>query len=129
MGWRYLIFTIGALTIILWALRFLVFPLYESPRFLVSHGRYAEAVEVIHRVAEYNGKSTGLTVEALERAGTDVVRGDEDGPERREVLGQESSWRMAHVRALFSTPKMAWSTSLLIALWGQWSLIRAISST
>lgn len=114
MGWRYLIFAIGGLTLVLWALRFLVFPLYESPRFLISHGRTREAVDAVHRVAAYNGKESGLTVEALERAGEEA--GEERGGE--DALGRESKWRTEHVRALFATPKMAWSTSLLIALWG-----------
>lgn len=118
MGWRYLIFAIGGLTVLLWALRFFVFPLHESPRYLLSHGRYREAADVVHKVAAYNGTSTGLTAEALERAGSDS-EGGAGAAARTAALGQESSWRMAHVRALFSTPKMALSTSLLIALWGE----------
>lgn len=119
MGWRYLIFTLGGLTLLLWALRFLVFPLYESPRFLISHGRVKEAVEVVRKVATYNGRETGLTAEALENAGAEAGGERQDTMIGREVLGKESKWNTKHVRALFATRKMAWSTSLLIALWGE----------
>ena len=36
MGWRYLLFTLGAFTLVLWALRFLLFTLEESPRYLAT---------------------------------------------------------------------------------------------
>ena len=43
MGWRYLLFALGGMTLFLWAVRFFVFPLEESPRFLVGRGRDEEA--------------------------------------------------------------------------------------
>ncbi|GAW04846.1 sugar transporter [Lentinula edodes] len=65
MGWRYLLFILGALTLLLWGIRFFVFKLFESPRFLVGIGKDAEAVEVIRMLAEYNSKTSNLTVDQL----------------------------------------------------------------
>ena len=50
-------------------LRFFVFHLYESPKYLMGRGRDAEAVEVIHKIAAYNGRTSSLTLEMLEDSG------------------------------------------------------------
>lgn len=116
MGWRYLLFVLGGLTLFLWGLRFFVFTLFESPRFLSGIGKDAEAVAIIRELAEYNGKTTTLTVEELEAPG----RSQDASPSRtrRDILSKGSRYDAGHIKALFATPKMAWSTSLLIALWG-----------
>ncbi|KAF8840640.1 MFS general substrate transporter [Paxillus ammoniavirescens] len=119
MGWRYLLFALGGLTLFLWGLRFFVFTLLESPRFLSGIGKDAEAVHVIRKLAEFNGKTTTLTVEQLEAPGrlnTDWDSSPSRG--RRNILSKDSKFDAGHIKALFATPKMAWSTSLLIALWG-----------
>lgn len=48
------------------ALRFFVFHLFESPKFLLSRGRQAEAVAVIHGLAHRNGARTWLTEDVLD---------------------------------------------------------------
>jgi hypothetical protein len=122
-GWRYFLFTMGGLMLFLWAIRFFVFKLYESPKYLMGRGRDKEAVEVVRKVAEYNGTTSSLTVEQLIAAGDYATSDKHDGP------GMDTSARAAiarklktmsgdHVRALFATRKLAWSTSLLITLWG-----------
>ncbi|KAG8215449.1 MFS general substrate transporter [Butyriboletus roseoflavus] len=116
MGWRYLLLALGGLTLFLWGLRFFVFTLFESPRFLSGIGKDAEAVDIIHKLAEYNGKATTLTVEELEAPGRS--RDASPSRTRREILSKDSRYDAGHIKALFATPKMAWSTSLLIALWG-----------
>ncbi|KAH7911870.1 major facilitator superfamily domain-containing protein [Hygrophoropsis aurantiaca] len=118
MGWRYLLFTLGGITLFLWAVRFFVFTLLESPRFLSGIGKDAEAVEVIRKLAEFNGTSTDLTVEELESAGSSGSRTRSASVERRQLLSKGSKYNADHIKALFATPKMAWSTSLLITLWG-----------
>lgn len=120
MGWRYLLFALGGLTLFLWGLRFFVFTLFESPRFLSGIGKDAEAVEVIHQLAKYNGKTTTLTVEELEAPGWDQDTSATRA--RRDILSKDSKYGANHIKALFATPKMAWSTSLLIALWGMVTL-------
>jgi len=55
--------------LIFWGLRFFVFKLYESPKFLMGRGMDVEAVDVVHKVAEYNGRTSTLTLEQLTRIG------------------------------------------------------------
>lgn len=38
-GWRYFVIVLGAITLIMFFLRFFVFKLYESPKYLMSHGK------------------------------------------------------------------------------------------
>lgn len=113
MGWRYLIFTLGGITLLMWTIRFFIFDLVESPRFLIGIGKDAEAVAIIHKIADYNGRPTSLTLENLTR----LDPKDETGV-RRPVLSRSTIYGVDHVRALFKTKKLAFSTSLLILLWG-----------
>ena len=118
-------------------LRFFVFHLYESPKYLMGRGRDAEAVEVVHRVARYNGTVSGLTVEMLREAEAEALAaaaGDASDAEKQggavgEGAAMDTSARAAvarklrafsgeHVKSLFATRKLAYSTSLLIILWG-----------
>jgi hypothetical protein len=120
MGWRYILFVLGGMTLFLWGLRFFVFDLFESPRFLVGIGSDAEAVAVIQHVAKYNSTTCSLTVDDLLKADGDADVSGQDTHIRRRILSTSSSFTFNHVKALFVTRKMAWSTSLLIAIWGEW---------
>ncbi|KAF8870172.1 MFS general substrate transporter [Infundibulicybe gibba] len=111
MGWRYLLFALGGITLLLWGLRFFVFTLLESPRFLVGIGRDEEAVDVIHQLAKFNSSSSSLNIEHLRKAGTTQQTGGK-------ILSRSSVFQLQHINALFATKKMAFSTSLLIAIWG-----------
>lgn len=110
------------MTLILWAIRFFAFHLEESPRFLVGRGRDAEAVAVIHRIAAHNGRTSSLTVEQLTEAG-EKAAAEEPGAtvaaRHRRLLSESSAFSVYHIRGLFETPKLAWSTGLLIFLWGK----------
>lgn len=118
MGWRYLLFTLGAITLFLWAIRLFAFTLLESPRYLAGLGKNSEAVEVIHRLAAYNGVTSRITVEMLEAAEKMAPAPAANGKGKKKILSQSSRFTTQHIKALFATPKMAWSTSLLIAIWG-----------
>lgn len=54
MGWRYLFIILGVMTLVIFFLRYFVFHLYESPKFLLSHGREQEAIDVLHKIAYFN---------------------------------------------------------------------------
>lgn len=41
---------------LLWFVRFFVFGFHESPRYLIGKGWDGEAVNVIHKIAKFNGK-------------------------------------------------------------------------
>ncbi|OAX35732.1 MFS general substrate transporter [Rhizopogon vinicolor AM-OR11-026] len=121
-GWRYFLFTMGGLMMLLWVIRFFVFDMYESPKYLMGRGRDEQAVEVVHKVAAYNGKTSNLTIEDLRGAGkladTPV---DDDAPMDTSVLAavrrKMEMFSSSHVQSLFATRKIAWSTTILIILW------------
>ena len=110
--------------IILWAIRFFVFNLYESPKYLMGRGLDAEAIEVLEKVATFNGSTNRLTLEQLRKTG--VVAGTEGGAERGGTVDGTVAAAIRrnlellkgdHVNSLFGTRKLALSTSLLIILW------------
>lgn len=54
MGWRYTLIILGGATLVVFFLRYFVFTFRESPKFLVSRGKEAEAIEVLHKIAKFN---------------------------------------------------------------------------
>ncbi|EAT83759.2 hypothetical protein SNOG_08591 [Parastagonospora nodorum SN15] len=66
MGWRYLLFTLGGITLLVFFLRFVIFNFQESPKFLLYRGNDAKAIEVLHNVAKFNKTACTLTLEHLE---------------------------------------------------------------
>ena len=119
MGWRYLLFMLGGVTLVMWFLRFFLFDLVESPRYLIGKGKDEEAVAVIHKIAAYNLTTSSLTVEHLTKIGS-IVNGSKDvvGQEKG-ILSRTSNFSTKPIKALFATKKMAYSTSLLISIWGK----------
>ncbi|KAK7059875.1 major facilitator superfamily domain-containing protein [Favolaschia claudopus] len=123
-GWRYFLYAMGGLMIFFWGIRFFVFKLYESPKYLMGTGKDEEAVAVVHKVAAYNGKTSELSIEDLRAA--DKVQDGGDGEHQQQVNVNKVSAVVQrklsvfggdHVRPLFATRELAYSTSLLIVLW------------
>ena len=100
----------------MWSLRFFLFDLVESPRYLVGKGEDEEAVAVIHKIAAYNSTTSSLTLEHLTQMGTIVDVDDACG---KGILSKTSNFTIGHIKALFATKEMAYSTSLLISIWGK----------
>lgn len=74
MGWRYTLIVLGCFTLAIFFLRFFVFTFHESPKFLLSRGREAEAIEVLHKIAKFNrAPPPQLTVEMF--AAIDLSQG------------------------------------------------------
>ncbi|KAL6251114.1 hypothetical protein RBB50_001322 [Rhinocladiella similis] len=65
LGWRYLLFLIGLITIVAFVLRSLVFKFDESPKYFVYRDRDQEALRVLEYMAKHNGQGCGLTLEML----------------------------------------------------------------
>lgn len=105
--------------LILWAIRVFFFTLHESPKYLMSAGRDEEAVAVVHKIALYNATTSDLTLEYL-RSAEDAGGRRLDTSVDATVQRSLSAFRGNHVKALFATPKLAYSTSLLTILWGEW---------
>jgi hypothetical protein len=66
MGWRYLMFTLGSITLFIFFLRFVVFNFKESPKFLVYRGQDAKAIEVLQHVAKVNKRECGVSLADFE---------------------------------------------------------------
>ncbi|OSC97471.1 MFS general substrate transporter [Trametes coccinea BRFM310] len=133
-GWRYFLYAMGGLMTLLFFVRFLLFHLHESPKFLMSRGRDAEAVDVVRQVARFNGKESSLTLDMLEevdRAAAEREQAKEAKVQQVKVVVKEargtgvkanlrrklSVLSLDHVRGLFATPKLAVSTTILIIIW------------
>lgn len=58
--------TLGGIAIAFGLIRILLFKIPESPRYLISKGRDAEAVEAVNYIARYNGKEELLTLDMLQ---------------------------------------------------------------
>ena len=123
MGWRYFIITMGGLTLLMWGVRFVAFTIYESPKYHMGKGRDEEAVRVVHEVAKRNGKTTTLTVEdlkACEALGGDGVTGSGVQTSASAAIKRNlQKLNASHVRALFATKKLAFSTAMIMIVWGE----------
>ncbi|KAL8278210.1 hypothetical protein RQP46_009383 [Phenoliferia psychrophenolica] len=115
----------GIAMLFLSAIRVFVLPMDESPKFLVSIGRDRDAVEVVHRIAKANGTVSTLTVEDLHEAAKPYFREAGDGDQ---AVTKFSTWGLVknslsdmdgeHLKGLFATPRLAYSTSLIIFIYG-----------
>lgn len=116
-GWRYFVYTMGAMTFCMFLSRFLLFHLYESPKFLLSRGRQAEAVAVVHGIAYKNRKATWLTEEILNEIGGDPVKVDQTLTTSDIVRRKFAAFSTQRIGPLFSDKKLGWTTVLLWFCW------------
>ncbi|KAH6683006.1 major facilitator superfamily transporter [Halenospora varia] len=115
MGWRYFVIVMGGISLIEFFVRFALFTIHESPKYLMGKGRDEEAVAVVHDVARRNGKTSTLTIEdlrACEIPGANVET-DAVAALKRKL----EKLNLTHVRALFATKKLAFSTGLIMIVW------------
>lgn len=120
MGWRYFMIVLGGVAMAMFFGRFIFFTIFESPKFLMGKGQDAEAVKVVHEVARRNGKTSSLTVEELQAcevlapAGTVAQQRSHAAAAIKRNLQKVDA---SHVKALFATKKLAYSTTLITAVW------------
>ncbi|KAI3396257.1 hypothetical protein diail_12339 [Diaporthe ilicicola] len=127
-GWRLFVLAIGLITFGMFCLRFFIFHLFESPKYLLSRGRQSEAVAVVHGLAFRNGAKTWLS-EAVLNA---VVDGDDSGDERAPhrvhaavpalstkgvIKAKLDEFSGARIRPLFSSRKLGLATALVWFCW------------
>ena len=122
-GWRYTLLCIGAICIFIFFLRFVVFRFQESPKFLLYRGRDNKAVEVLHKIAKFNGRESSVTLEVFE-ALSDEASSTGTGDTDRPILGASTknlkeNWstrisiELQRYKILFSTFTMARLTLLV----------------
>ena len=123
MGWRYTLFTLGAICLFIFFLRFIVFRFQESPKYLLYRGKDEKAVKVLHHIAKFNGRESAISMEvfsALTDEDSSVGTRDTGAP----ILGEgakqikSSLWEKAKLeivryKILFSTFTMARLTILV----------------
>ena len=99
--------------------RFL-FHLKETPKYLLGRERDEDAVEVVQKVAARNGKETWLKVEDLQRIDTELTQSTLpalNSPAKTILKRKLAKFKPSKVKALFCTPKMAISTTLILIIW------------
>ncbi|KAL1740355.1 major facilitator superfamily domain-containing protein [Schizophyllum fasciatum] len=111
MGWRY---TWGSITFLMFVMRFVVFDLQESSKYLIAKGRDEEALAVLQHLAKRNGRQISLTIEDFQS-----IKGGRDRTTTKDVLRRTfSNMSLSHIKPLFAGRKLAINTSLTILLWG-----------
>lgn len=126
MGWRYLLYTLGALSFVVFFLRFAIFTFRETPKYLLYKGQDAQAIEVMQHMAEVNKQQCRLTVEHLQSLGRGSDSGIEDAassdsliPGRKGILSLDKKffkfrrW-LERYKMLFGGLRM---TRLTILVW------------
>ncbi|KAJ8514378.1 hypothetical protein ONZ45_g8085 [Pleurotus djamor] len=109
----------GGVTLVMWVLRFLVFDLQESSKFMIAKGRDEEAVEILRHIARKNGRTITLTADALRRAAGESTSETNTHPTNYDLIKQSiSQFSLSHVTPLFSTKRLATNTAITILLWG-----------
>jgi hypothetical protein len=97
MGWRYLLFTLGAVTLFVFFLRFFVFHFRESPKFLIYRGQDAQAIDLLHHMAKINRTECALTLQtltALETESDSVESGGSSDPMIEQGMARiKKTWR------------------------------------
>ncbi|KAF2032310.1 MFS general substrate transporter [Setomelanomma holmii] len=117
-GWRYFMITMGGVALLMFLIRFLAFTIFESPKYLMGKGKDEEAVRVVHEVARRNGKTSDLTIENLRvcenlGTGSTPARTAATAAIKRNLQKLDAS----HVKALFATKKLAFSTTVITVVW------------
>ncbi len=123
MGWRYLMFTLGAICLFVFFLRFVVFRFQESPKYLLYRGKDEKAVEVLHHIAKFNGRQCDLTLEVLAaltdedsslgsaETGKPVLGGG--AKQTKSSFGDKVKIELARYKLLFANPLIARLTILV----------------
>lgn len=117
-GWRYLNYTMGATTLGMFLCRFLLFHLFESPKFLLSKGRQQDAVLVVRAIAYHNKKQTWISEEILNEIGGTPEDIADQGISNKEILKRTiTKFSGKRFKPLFAYKKLAINTLLLWTIW------------
>ncbi|KIK69824.1 hypothetical protein GYMLUDRAFT_151542 [Collybiopsis luxurians FD-317 M1] len=65
-GWKYLLISLGLITLSMFLARMVFFRLHESPRYLVHAGRPQEAIESLQLISKFNGSHLSLALEDVD---------------------------------------------------------------
>ncbi|KAK5467856.1 Filamentous Growth Regulator [Exophiala xenobiotica] len=111
-GWRYVWYSNGVLVLVMSVLRVTVIRLKETPKYLLAKGQDQAVVDTFHSIATQYNRPCSLTFEQLDACGP-----------IKSTYGKTRygfSEFVAHLRGLFATKKLGFSTFLI---WLSWTLI------
>lgn len=84
----------------------------------MGKGHDEKAVEIVHEVARRNGKTSNLTVEDLKACeGIEGAASVQHTDAAAAIKRKLEKMNLTHVRALFATKKLAFSTSMIMLVW------------
>jgi hypothetical protein len=93
------------------------FKLRESPKFFMSRGQDAKAVDMMEQIASFNRTTTNLTVDQLTAVEAMYGVKKQQLSASAAVNRKLEKFKLDHVRSLFRTKKLAYSSSLVILIW------------
>ncbi|KAI7016478.1 MFS general substrate transporter [Hortaea werneckii] len=120
MGWRHTLFTLGAISLGIFGLRFFMFNFQESPKYLVYRGQDDKAIAVLEHIAKVNKRPCGVT-----KADFEALTGEEDSQtsateligagaaQKKAPLKDQVMIELARYRLLFNGWQMAYLTILV----------------
>lgn len=116
-GWRYFLFTLGGLTLLMFTARFL-FPLYESPTYYLARGNDERALETLNHISRINKASHSLTIEDLRAIDELNLDKDNENAGGNQLLKSRlKRYNLSHIRQCFGSRRLALSLVLVISSW------------
>jgi MFS family permease len=117
-GWRHFVRAIGIITFAMFLIRFFLFHMFESPKYLLSRGRQAEAVAVVQGIAHKNNRKTWLTEEVLDAVVDDPAPRVRRRLSTRNIIRNKlATFSSERIRPLFNSRKLGLTTSLIWFCW------------
>ncbi|KAL2197013.1 major facilitator superfamily domain-containing protein [Corynascus similis CBS 632.67] len=114
MGWRYVMFTSGALVLVMSVLRLTLVQLKETPKYLLGMRDDKQVVDTFEYLAKKYNRPCSLTLEKLEACG-ELTMDNKKSFSLSETFG--------HLRGLFITRKTTLSTLMLWLSWIMMGLV------
>ncbi|KAJ5041496.1 uncharacterized protein L3040_005081 [Drepanopeziza brunnea f. sp. 'multigermtubi'] len=118
MGWRYLMFTLGGISLFIFLLRYVIFTFQESPKYLIGRGRDEEAIKVLHSIAKVNKHKCRVRMEdfrALEMGHIEspVAAKFDAGQMTNTTFLHQLKNEVPRLKMLFATPALVRLTILV----------------
>ena len=120
--------TLGAIAIAFGLIRILAFKIPESPRYLLSKGRDADAVEAVNYIARFNSKPETLSLAMLQEIDTQFTQSpggqhpatttSSKGLSQMQILKESfKDYDTSSFKRLFSGRRMARHSSVTFLIW------------
>ena len=106
------------MTMVMFGCRFFLFHLFESPKFLLSRGRQAEAVATVHGIAYRNKTTTWLNEDILNEIGGFSGKPEDEKLTTGQIVGRTfEKFSTQRIAPLFAYRRLGIMTALLWFCW------------